>query len=89
MLEHFVFQNVRLFLKIDQTIYIQRQAHKKIIIGKGGSTIKKIGETSRKELESILERKIHLKLFVKTQENWQKDQEHYQNLGLDYKLPEN
>lgn len=76
-------------LKIDQTIYIQRQAHKKIIIGKGGSTIKKIGETSRKELESILERKIHLKLFVKTQENWQKDQEHYQNLGLDYKLPEN
>lgn len=73
-------------LKIDQTIYIQREAHKKIIIGRGGSTIKKIGESSRKELESILERKIHLKLFVKVQENWQKDQEHYQNLGLDYNL---
>ncbi len=73
-------------LKVDQTIYIQRNAHKGIILGKGGATIKKIGECARKELEEILERKIHLKLFVKVQENWQNDQEHYINLGLNYNL---
>lgn len=69
-------------IKIDQTIFINREAHKKIILGKGGSMIKKIGQQSREELEKIFETKIHLKLFVKVSENWMDDEERYSVWGL-------
>ena len=69
-------------IKIDQTIYIAREAHKKIILGHGGAMIKKIGQQSREELEKIFDTKIHLKLFVKVQENWLDDEERYNLWGL-------
>ena len=69
-------------IKIDQTIFINREAHKKIILGKGGSMIKKIGSQARHEMEQILETTIHLKLFVKVSEGWMDDEDHYDMWGL-------
>ena len=69
--------------KIEQTIFIAREAHKKIILGKGGAMIKKIGQIAREDLEEILESRVHLKLFVKVQENWLDDDDHYKVWGLD------
>lgn len=68
---------------INQIIYIAREAHKPIIIGKGGQGIRAIGEQSRRELEDILEQRVHLKLFVKVRENWVDDPERYRVWGLD------
>jgi len=69
-------------IKIDQTIFINREAHKKIILGKGGSMIKKIGQQSRIELEEIFDTTVHLKLFVKLSEAWMDDDDHYSIWGL-------
>lgn len=71
-------------LRIGQVIYIQRQAHKKIVIGKSGETIKAISTASRKELSELLERKVHLFLFVKVRENWIDDPERYRSIGLEF-----
>ena len=71
-------------LRIGQVIYIQRSAHKKIVIGKRGETIKAISSASRKELEELLERKVHLFLFVKVRENWIDDPERYREMGLSF-----
>jgi GTP-binding protein Era len=70
-------------VKIDQVVYIAREAHKPIIIGRGGSAIRRVGESSRIELEDILEQRVHLKLFVKVRENWVDDPERYRLWGLD------
>lgn len=69
-------------IKIDQTIFINREAHKKIILGKSGSMIKKIGQQSREEIEKIFDTKIHLKLFVKVSEMWMDDEDRYNLWGL-------
>ena len=71
-------------VKIDQVIYIQRAAHKKIVIGKGGETIKAISSAARSELSELLDRKVHLFLFVKVRENWLDDPERYREMGLDF-----
>ncbi len=70
-------------VKISQLIYVQRDSQKAIILGKGGARIKKIGQRSREELEEIMGCKVHLKIFVKVQENWQERAEIYQLMGLD------
>ena len=70
-------------IKIDQTIYISREAHKKIILGKGGAMIKKVGEQARTELSTIFDTNIHIKLFVKVSEHWIEDEERYTPWGLD------
>lgn len=70
-------------IKINQIIYIARESHKPIILGKGGQTIKKIGELARTELEEMFGTRIHLKLFVKVKENWSDDPERYALWGLD------
>lgn len=70
-------------VRISQIIFIAREAHKRIILGKGGAMIKAIGMASRIELEEILETKVHLKLFVKVRENWMDKDEHYALWGLD------
>lgn len=72
-------------IKIDQTIFVTRESHKKIILGKGGSFIKKIGSQARHELIDILETTIHLKLFVKVRPQWMDDDERYKMWGLDSK----
>ncbi|MBU6474959.1 MAG: GTPase Era [Alphaproteobacteria bacterium] len=71
-------------VKISQVIYVMRDTQKAIILGKGGTQIKKIGEASRRELEDILERRVHLSLFVKVRENWTDDPERYSAWGLDF-----
>lgn len=58
-------------VKISQAIVVSKNNHKGIVLGKGGQTLKKIGQAARHELESQLERHVHLKLFVKVEEDWQ------------------
>jgi GTP-binding protein Era len=69
-------------VKIHQTIYTAREAHKKIILGKGASMLKKIGTDARTDLEKIMDCRVHLKLFVKVHENWMDDEERYALWGL-------
>ncbi len=71
-------------VKIDQTIYVQRNTHKKIIIGKGGGVIKAISTAARKEIAEILDQKVHLFLFVKVREKWIDDPERYREMGLEF-----
>ena len=71
-------------VKIDQTIYVQREGQKAIVLGKGGATIKLIGELARTELEELFQRRVHLFLFVKVREDWAESREHYRALGLDF-----
>ena len=71
-------------VKIDQTIYVQRDGQKAIVLGKGGATIKKIGELARTELEEMFGRKVHLFLFVKVREDWDQQREHYREMGLEF-----
>jgi GTP-binding protein Era len=71
-------------VKIDQTIYVQRDGQKAIALGKGGATIKTIGELARKELEEIFERRVHLFLFVKVREDWAERRDHYKEMGLEF-----
>ena len=59
--------------EIYATIFVERESQKPIVIGKGGSMIKQIGETSRKEIEKMVERKVFLELRVKVLKNWRND----------------
>jgi GTP-binding protein Era len=70
--------------KIDQTIYVGRESQRKIAIGAKGQTIKTIGELARKEMEAAFDRRIHLFLHVKVDENWTEQRSVYQRLGLDF-----
>lgn len=72
-------------VKIDQVVFIAREGQKKIVIGKNGDMLGKIGEQARVELEEIMGCRVHLKLFVKVRENWIEDREHYELWGLDPK----
>ena len=71
-------------VRIDQTIYVLRDSQKPILIGKKGQQLKALGEASRHELERILEKRVHLFLFVKVRENWLDDPERYREMGLDF-----
>lgn len=71
-------------VKISQTLYVMRDTQKAIVLGKGGTRIKRIGEASRKELEEILERRVHLSLFVKVRDKWTDDPDRYSAWGLDF-----
>ena len=68
---------------INQIIYVQRPGHKKIALGRHGSKIKAIGKASRHELQVLLNRTVHLFLFVKVRENWMEDPDRYALWGLD------
>ena len=68
---------------INQIIYVQRPGHKKIALGRHGSMIKTIGKASRHELQVLLNRTVHLFLFVKVRENWMEDPDRYALWGLD------
>jgi len=68
---------------INQIIYVQRPGHKKIALGRHGSMIKAIGKASRHELQVLLNRTVHLFLFVKVRENWMEDPDRYALWGLD------
>jgi GTPase len=68
--------------RIEQTIYVAREGHKKIVIGEGGQTIKAIGTAARKEIITAAGQKVHLFLRVKVRENWGDDPERYKEMGL-------
>lgn len=71
-------------VRAEMTIYVERDGQKQIILGHGGQMIKKIGQSARKELEDMLESRIHLFLFVKVRENWGEDKARYSDWGLDF-----
>lgn len=71
-------------VRIAQVIYVQRDSQKPIVLGRGGAMIKAIGTASRRELTDILERPVHLSLYVKVREGWIDDPERYRDWGLDY-----
>jgi GTP-binding protein Era len=70
--------------RVEQTIFVTRDGHKKIVIGEGGRTIKAIGSAARKEIMEVAEQTVHLFLFVKVRANWGDDPERYRMMGLDY-----
>ncbi|WOH78675.1 GTPase Era [Bradyrhizobium sp. BEA-2-5] len=71
-------------IRIEQTIFVERESQRKIVLGKGGATIKSIGADSRKELMQILDVPVHLFLFVKVRENWGDDPDRYKEMGLEF-----
>ena len=71
-------------IRIEQTIYVERESQRKIVLGKGGQTIKAIGEAARMEIADIVEAKVHLFLFVKVREGWGDDPERYRAMGLEF-----
>ncbi|MCU0790616.1 MAG: GTPase Era [Nitratireductor sp.] len=71
-------------VKIEQAIFVERDSQKKIVIGRKGETVKAISMAARKELSEILERPVHLILFVKVRENWGDDPERYREMGLEF-----
>jgi GTP-binding protein Era len=71
-------------IRIEQTIYVERESQRKIVLGKGGQSIKAIGEAARKEIAGIVEAKVHLFLFVKVREGWGEDPERYRAMGLEF-----
>lgn len=70
-------------IQVNQVIYVTRDAHKPIVLGKGGQKIKAMGKAARLEMENIFGRPFHVKLFVKVREQWDEDPEHYRIWGLD------
>jgi GTP-binding protein Era len=71
-------------VRIEQTIFVERESQRKIVLGKGGATIKSIGAESRKEIAEILGVPVHLFLFVKVRENWGDDPDRYREIGLEF-----
>jgi GTP-binding protein Era len=71
-------------VRIEQTIYVTREAHKKIVIGEGGRVLKTVGSLARKEIAAEAGQPVHLFLFVKVRENWLDDPERYREMGLDF-----
>ena len=87
-LPHDTFVQVELFeeedeiIKIHAVIYVVRDSQKQIVIGKGGGTLKKIGQQARVELEDYFKKKVFLKTWVKVKKNWNTDSDYIQSLGV-------
>jgi GTP-binding protein Era len=71
-------------VRIEQTIFVERESQRKIVLGKAGQMIRAIGADSRRELAEIIERPVHLFLFVKVRESWSDDPERYREMGLEF-----
>jgi len=71
-------------VRIEQTIFVERESQRKIVLGKAGATIKSIGADARKEIAAIIEQPVHLFLFVKVRENWGEDPDRYREMGLEF-----
>jgi len=70
--------------RIEQVIYVERDSQKKIVLGKGGATIKAISMASRGEIAELTGQPVHLFIFVKVREKWGDDPERYREMGLDF-----
>ncbi len=71
-------------IRIEQTIFVERDSQRKIVLGKGGEAIKAIGAAARRELNEITGTTVHLFLFVKVRENWGDDPTRYREMGLEF-----
>ena len=71
-------------VRIEQTIFVERESQRKIVLGKAGATIKSIGSDARKEIAELIEQPVHLFLFVKVRENWGEDPDRYREMGLEF-----
>ena len=71
-------------VRIEQVIYVERESQRKIVLGKSGQSIKAIGASARRELAEIIEKPVHLFLFVKVREGWGDDPERYRQMGLEF-----
>ncbi|HEX2655143.1 MAG TPA: GTPase Era [Xanthobacteraceae bacterium] len=71
-------------VRVEQTIYVERESQRKIVLGKGGQTIKTISMQARRELSEIVEAPVHLMLFVKVREGWGDDPSRYREIGLEF-----
>src|SRR5437588_1058571 len=71
-------------IRIEQTIFVERESQRKIVLGKGGAAIKSIGAEARKEIAEIVGVPVHLFLFVKVRENWGDDPDRYREMGLEF-----
>jgi GTPase len=71
-------------IRIEQTIFVERESQRKIVLGKGGATIKSIGAEARREIAEIVGVPVHLFLFVKVRENWGDDPDRYREMGLEF-----
>jgi GTPase len=70
--------------RIEQTIYVERESQRKIVLGKAGQTITAIGADARREIADMIEAPVHLFLFVKVRERWGEDPERYRGMGLEF-----
>lgn len=73
-------------VRVEQVIYVRRPGQRAIVLGEGGKRIKAIGARARAELARMLDRKVHLFLFVKVRENWPDDPERYRAMGVDFNV---
>jgi GTP-binding protein Era len=71
-------------VRIEQTVYVERESQRKIVLGKGGATIKAIGAAARTDIAASIEQPVHLFLFVKVREGWGDDPERYREMGLEF-----
>ncbi|MEO1205365.1 MAG: GTPase Era [Pseudomonadota bacterium] len=69
-------------VRVEQTIYVERDSQKAIVLGKGGQTIKQISSDARADISEIIEQPVHLFLFVKVRQGWGGDPERYREMGL-------
>ena len=70
--------------RIEQVIYVEREGQRPIVLGKGGQTLKWIGQKAREELIELLDRPVHLFIHVKVDERWADKREFYGDVGLDF-----
>jgi GTPase len=71
-------------VRIEQTIYVERESQRKIVLGRGGQVIKAIGAAARADIAAAIEQPVHLFLFVKVREGWGDDPERYREMGLEF-----
>jgi GTP-binding protein Era len=71
-------------VRIEQTIFVERESQRKIVLGKNGATIKSIGQSARHDIAEAAEAKVHLFLFVKVREDWGNDPARYREMGLEF-----
>jgi GTP-binding protein Era len=71
-------------VRIEQTIYVERESQRKIVLGKAGQGIRAIGAEARREIAAAIEKPVHLFLFVKVRERWSDDPERYREMGLEF-----
>jgi GTP-binding protein Era len=80
------FDSNQSIVQIGAIVWVERKSQKAIVIGKGGSNLKKVGKSAREDIERLLGRRVNLTLWVKVKEGWSRDERIIQSLG--YQIPE-